>query len=105
VNKTKPRTYLVQLTDEQITLIRAMELRREMMWFRHEAALSLDDEGNVIRMMIVTCQFCGRGASNGTDIQHQKKCLIPLAEKEWEAMNAQFIDVLNAEEQAGDEPH
>ncbi|MGH2479438.1 MAG: hypothetical protein ACRDHW_07275, partial [Ktedonobacteraceae bacterium] len=47
------------------------------------------------------CHFCGQASLDGlATIQHKKDCIIPLAETEWEKMNAEFIRVLNLEEAA-----
>lgn len=97
--KIKDKTlYTVQLTEEQISLIRTFHVRMEQMYVHHGVSELVQETGEVERVTFWRCYFCDKGSYTGiADIPHNKKCIIPLAHAEFWKMNGQFVDVLNKE--------
>lgn len=86
--------YTIQVTGEQIKTVRSLYMRIEMTWVHHHAAEYISETGKVERKMLHECHYCRQGSYENTgDIDHEKDCIIPLASKEFDALNAQFIEV------------
>jgi len=99
-NKGDKTVYTVQITGEQITLVRSLYLRVEQVWIRSETTSRvIRENGDVDCIMLYECQFCRKGSHESAgSISHKKDCIVALADAEWEAMNAQFIEALNGGE-------
>ena len=88
--------YIVQLTGEQISLIRKLYFRNELIYATSDTALIVQDNGNVDRVPFHRCYFCYQGSYKSIEaIAHTQDCVIPRMHKEYDALNAQFTQVLN----------
>lgn len=90
--------YTVKITGEQIKTIRSFYMRTEQLYGHRGVTRMIQEDGTVKCVSMFECYFCGKGSyESAAAIPHEKDCIIPLAEKEFDALNAQFIDVLNKE--------
>lgn len=104
-NKGDKTVYTVQVTGEQIMLVRSLYMRIEQMWIHNGVAEIVRENSFVDRVPLYECFFCHKGSyGDASAIPHTKECIIPLADAEWEKMNAQFIEVLNGGQPEGSEP-
>ena len=90
---SKAKTYTIQITDEQIKLIRSLSLRTERL-YTHRGVAELVQDGEVKRVSYWECYFCGKASyESAAAIPHERKCIIPLMEKEYAGLNTQFLAV------------
>ncbi|SRR6266702_8620613 len=93
-NKHDKTVYTIQVTGEQIMLIRSLHLRIEQTWIHIGVAELLRESGKVERVPFWECYYCQRGSyENAASIPHSDDCIIPLADAEFGKMNEQFIHV------------
>ncbi len=101
MSKTKRggQTYAIDMTAEQIKLLRGLHLRVLMTWTHNSVAVFLEN-GEVKRIPLWECWFCGYGSYESSDaIPHGKDCIVTLAEREYVAereyagLNTQFDEV------------
>lgn len=91
-NKPDKTVYTVQITGEQINLIRSYSLRTEQLWVHCGISEQIRENGDVDRVPFWECYFCHKGSYRDADsIQHKETCVVPLADREFSAMNDQFI--------------
>lgn len=88
--------YTVTITGEQIKTIRSIYLRIETVYVHRGVAEIIGESGKVERVPLYECHFCHQGSYESiAAIPHTRDCIIPLADKEFDALNAQFIQVLD----------
>jgi len=95
MSKTKQseQTYAINVTEEQIKLVRGLHLRVLMTWTHNSVAVFLEN-GEVKRIPLWECWFCGYGSYESSDaIPHGKDCIVTLAEREYAGLNTQFDEV------------
>src|SRR6266568_7537582 len=93
-NKHDKTAYTIQITGEQIMLIRSLHLRIEQTWVHTGVSEIIRETGIVERILMYECHYCRHGSyENATSISHAKDCIIPLADAEFGKMNEQFIHV------------
>lgn len=99
MSKKQDKTvYTVQITGEQIKTIRSVYMRIEQVYVHRGVAEIIMDDGKVERVPFFECYFCHQGTYGRlSDLAHTKDCTIPLAEKEFDTLNGQFIKVLEGE--------
>ncbi len=89
MSKTKQseQTYAINVTEEQIKLVRGLHLRVLMTWTHNSVAVFLEN-GEVKRIPLWECWFCGYGSYESSDaIPHGKDCIVTLAEREYAERN------------------
>lgn len=99
MSKKKDETvYTIQITGEQIKTIRSVYMRIEQVYVHRGVAEIIMDDDKIERVSFFECYFCHKATYGRlSDIVHDKECIIPLAEKEFDALNGQFIKVLEGE--------
>lgn len=99
-NTGKKQLHTIQMTEEQITLIRSFQLRTAQLWVNQIAQKHIKEGGEVQSVILWECWFCQRGSyQDAASIPHKKTCIVPLADAEFDQLNAQFIDVLNVKKE------
>lgn len=89
--------YTVKITGDQIMTIRSLYLRVEQTWVHHGIAELLRENGKVERVPFYECYYCHRGSYEGASaISHEQECIVSIADKEFDALNAQFVEVLGS---------
>lgn len=91
--------YTIAVTGGQIMTIRSLYLRTEQLWVHTGIAELVRETGKVERVPFWECHFCHHGSyEDAASIHHDKGCIIPLADKEFDVLNAQFTAALRGEE-------
>lgn len=90
------RTHTIQITDEQIKMVRSLAFRVDQLYIRHRVTEIIGEDGAIERKPISYCLFCDQGAYGQTaPISHTKKCIVSELEQEYGALNEQFMNVEN----------
>jgi hypothetical protein len=94
--KEDTTVYTVQLTGEQIHLIRKLYFRNELIYATSSMAQIVQENGKVHNVPFHHCYFCYQASYQSVeDIPHTQECVIPRMHKDYDALNAQFTQVLN----------
>lgn len=102
-NKHDKTVYAVQITGEQIMLIRSLVLRIEQTWVHHGVAELLRENNHVERVPFWECHYCHRGSyESAASIPHADECIVTLTDKEFTVLNDQFIKVLSSEKKVAE---
>lgn len=100
-NKHDKTVYTIQVTGEQIMLIRSLYLRIEQTWIHNGIAELLRENNKIERVPFWECYYCHRGSyENAASIPHGDDCIVTLADAEFGKMNEQFMQVLDTEKKA-----
>jgi len=88
------KTYPIEVTEEQIKLIRTLWQRADMLYIRRGVEPVVTINGAVKHQPFFECWFCGQAAyEKVSDINHLPKCLLPLLEREMPGLAEQFQKV------------
>jgi hypothetical protein len=94
----EPKRYRVEITEEQIALIRAFSYRTEMLYIRHNINRVPDEKGEVVPVQTWECFFCYRASyESAAAIPHKEDCIVPFSEREYGALNGLFLAVEHPE--------
>lgn len=97
---SEPKRYTVTVTEEHIAFIRSLVFRVDLIWIRHDIARMVTEDGKVEPTRVYECYFCNRGSWESAEaIAHDKDCIVVLVEKEFRALNTQFLAVETEQEQ------
>ncbi len=93
VKQTKEqKRYQIEITEEQIALIRGFAFRTEQLYIRHNMNRLPAENGDVIPTYTYECYFCGKVSyENAAAIPHEKDCIVPFSDREYGALNEQFL--------------
>lgn len=98
--KSDKTAYQVEITGEQIMLIRSLVLRMDQMWIHNSVSDYVGENGTLETNIVYSCWFCRKASYDGVGkIEHDKKCIVSEVSEEFEKLNAQFIQVLSKDEQ------
>lgn len=93
------KRYQIDITECQIALIRSFAFRTGQLYIRYTVNRVPDEDGNVVAIPSYECFFCNKASyESAAAIPHSKDCIVPLAEREYGALNEQFLAVEHAEE-------
>jgi len=96
-NKHDKTVYTVNITGEQIMLIRSLYLRIEQTWVHNGVAEVLRENNNVERIPFRECYYCHRGSyEDAASIPHSSDCIVTLADAEFGKLNEEFVRILGA---------
>ena len=96
--KEDKSVYTVHFTGDQIMTIRSLYLRVEQIWVHHGIAELVRENGKVERVPFWECHFCGKASyESAAAVVHAEECIVPIADKEFASLNAQFVAVLSKE--------
>lgn len=97
-NKHDKTVYTIQVTGEQIMLIRSLYLRIEQTWVHRGVCEVIRETQKVERIPIYECYYCNRGSyEDAASIPHSDDCIVTLADAEFGKLNEQFLQVLDTQ--------
>lgn len=89
--KTK-KVYTIQVTDEQIKMIRSFSFHADMIYGENRVEEYLSNNGSLEFRSLYSCRFCRKGSyENRETIPHTTECIIMLARQEYAQLNEQFL--------------
>ena len=95
-NKHDKTVYTIQMTGEQIMLVRSLVLRIEQTWVHHGVCEVIRETQKVERIPIWECYYCSRGSyEDAASIPHADDCIVTLTDAEFGKLNEEFIKVLS----------
>lgn len=94
-NKHDKTVYTVQITGEQIMLIRSLVLRIEQTWIGCRSSQVIRENNVVEHIPLYECYYCRRGSyEDAASIPHSADCIVTLTDAEFGKLNEEFIKVL-----------
>ena len=96
-NKHDKTVYTINITGEQIMLIRSLVLRIEQTWVHRGVCEVIRETQKVERIPFYECYYCNRGSyEDAASIPHSSDCIVTLADAEFGKLNEEFVRVLGA---------
>lgn len=90
--KGQKKTYTVQITEEQVSLIRSFAFRTTLLWMHTSQAAYVTNTGWVDFRSVHSCFFCHQGSYESLDaIAHTQDCVVTQMEREYASLNTQFL--------------
>ncbi len=97
------KTYSIQITANQIALIRGLAMFASEWYIKHDVTRSITEDGTVEWDTLYVCMGCHKGSLESVAaIPHEKGCIVPECEQEFWKLNEQFQQVEEQERQAAD---